>query len=291
MDDYQPLTQKELERGYYFLTHRPLFRKALYGVAIAVLALSYILVVNNIIKYVTGTSFNYLALQMAESTDWTAYHQNRAPRDLEVSATQFLAIGGGRYNLLAKISNPNNDWSISEFEYTFVVNGKALETKKSFLNPSEDHLLLEIGHNSSQAISNLNIVIDNIKWRRWENDVPVIEWQLKDITFKPLTREVVGNDTVTIPPQVTWEAINRSLYSFWEVDWQVVLYNADRVVAVSEVRSENFGPLESKQIEAIWLNDLPRVTKTEVRPLLNWLDSDNFKEIKANLEGGNRTDL
>ena len=291
MDDYRPLTQKEIDRGYYFLTHRPMFKKALYGIAIAILALSYILVISNVIKYVTGTSFDYLALQMAESNDWAAYHQSRQPRDIDVSATQFLSIGGGRYNLLAKISNPNDDWSVSEFEYTFVINGKAIESKTSFLNPSGEHLLLEIGHKSTQPISKLNIVVEDIKWRRWENDTPVIEWQLKDITFKPLTREVIDDDTIILQPQVNWEAKNMSLYAFWDVDWQVVLYNADRIVGLAEVKSKEFNSLESRQIETIWLNDLPRVTKTEVQPLLNWLDSDNFKEIIADREGENRTEL
>ena len=291
MDDYKPLSQKELERGYYFLTHRPMLMKTMYGVAIVILVLVYLVVVNNVIKYVTGTSFNTLALQMDKNPDWASYHQNRVPQDIDVSATQFLSIGGGRYNLLAKVSNPNDDWSVSEFSYTFIVNGKALESKTSFLNPSEEHLLLEIGHESTQAISDLKVIIDDIKWRRWENDTPVILWQTKDITFKPLSREVVGKDTITVQPRVTWEAINMSLYHFWEVDWQVVLYSADRVIAVAEVKAQDFDSLESRQLEAVWLNDLPRVTRTEVWPLLNWLDSDNFKEVTADREDGNRVGL
>ena len=291
MDDYKPLKQKELDRGYYFLTHRPMIKKALYGVAIAILALAYLFVISNIIKYVTGTSFNTAALQMANNTDWATYHQNRMPQDINVSATQFLAIGAGRYNLLAKVSNPNDDWAVSEFEYTFVVNGKALEAKTLFLNPGEEYFLLDIGYESTKAISSLKVVLDNIKWRRWENDTPVIQWQVKDNNFKPLSREVVGNDTIVVQPHATWEAINMSLFAFWEVDWQVILYNGDRVVAVSEVKSKDFDSLESRQLEAIWLNDLPRVTRTEVWPLLNWLDLDSFKEITPDREGGNRTDL
>ena len=291
MNDYQPLKQKELDRGYYFLTHRPMIKKTLYGVAIAILALSYLFIIGNIIKYVTGTSFDTTALQMANSTDWATYHQNRMPRDISVSATQFLAIGSGRYNLLARVSNPNDDWAVSEFEYTFIVNGEALETNTLFLNPTEEYFLLEIGYESTQAISSLKVVLDNIKWRRWENDTPVIRWQIKDINFKPLSREVVGNDTITVQPRATWEAINTSLFAFWEVDWQVVLYNGDRVAAVSEVKAKDFDSLESRQLEAIWLNDLPRITKTEVWPLLNWADLDSFKEIIADKEGGNRTDL
>ncbi|RJQ35342.1 hypothetical protein C4566_00810, partial [Candidatus Parcubacteria bacterium] len=79
-----------------------------------------------------------------------------------------------------------------------------------------------------------------------------------------------------INPLVTWQAQNLSLYDFWEVDWQIALFDGDNLVGVNEAKSRDFKSLESRDIEVAWLKDLPRVTKVQIFPVLNWLDKDNF---------------
>ena len=59
--------------------------------------------------------------------------------------------------------------------------------------------------------------------------------------------------------------------------WQVAVYNQDRLVGVSELLVEDFKSLETKDLEVVWLYDLPRITKVLVTPQLNIKDKNNIK--------------
>lgn len=278
MNDYRPLSPKELEQGYFFLSHRDLFRKIVLALSILLIAAIYAGVILNLVKLFSAPSWNNLAVSIDSSQpDWLSFHQSRAPKDIVVSNPQYVSLGNRRYDLVAFVNNTNSDWALKEFEYNFVVNGQELDTQTSFLNPSEDRLVAKIGYSSPEAISSIKLNIGKISWRRYSQDTPVIDWQIENIVYQPVSRQTVDKQSFVIPPRVSWEARNMSLYDFWEVGWQVVLLNGDKIVGVKESRASDWGSLQSQSMELVWLVDLPRVTKTLVYPMLNWLDFENYK--------------
>ena len=48
-----------------------------------------------------------------------------------------------------------------------------------------------------------------------------------------------------LPARVVWQATNDSLFDFWQVPWQVAVYNQDRLVGVSELLVEDFKSLDA----------------------------------------------
>ncbi|PWB39105.1 MAG: hypothetical protein C3F02_00595 [Parcubacteria group bacterium] len=278
MNDYQPLTPKELERGYFFLSHKETFRRAGLVLFAVVIVVIYGLVVFNLIKLLQSPGFNQLARSLNQSSfDWSAYHKKMAPQEIVLSAPQFVSLGNRRYDLVAFVNNPNPDWAVPEFSYKFVANGQELPEEKSFLNPGEDRVVIHTAYSPSETLGDLKVVLGDVRWRHYDNDAPVIDWELNNIIYVPVTRETVDKKSFVVSPRVSWEAKNISLYDFWNVSWQVVILSGDKVVGVKEYQTPNFNSLQSRSMEVVWLGDLPRVSKALVYPALNCLDKSNFK--------------
>jgi len=282
MNDYQPLSPKELERGYFFLSHKDLLKKIALAWFILVIALIYGLAIFNLIRLFRSPSWSSLATSISASrTDWSGFHKDRSPREIVVAAPQYISLGNRRYDLAAFVNNPNNDWALAEFEYNFVVNGQELAIQTSFLNPGEDRLIAKIGYLAPESIGSVQLNLGRMSWRRYSEDTPVIDWEIQNIKYQPVSRQTLGKESFVVPPRVSWEARNMSLYDFWEVGWQVVLLSGDKMVGVKESRAADWQSLQSQPMELVWLEDLPRVTKTLVYPALNWLDFDNYKNRPA----------
>lgn len=277
MDYFQPLSQKDLERGMYFLQHKALFIRLAWLVALLILATIYGVLIFNLIGYLRGASWTELAESVKQKGAWSVYHNEKAPLEIELGQAQALTLGNNLYNLVATIKNPNPDWLVSSLDYRFIVNGQALSSKTAFLNASDQHLLLQLGYRSDSSIGSVNVEIDNVRWQRLDSETPQIFWPISELKYQAEGSVVVNGVTVNLPTQVSWQAQNKSLFNFWEVAWQVALFDNDRIIGVAEINERDFQSLETRSMEATWAYNLPRATRAEVWPILNWLDKNNFK--------------
>jgi len=180
MNDYQPLNPKDIERGYFVLTHRPLIKKILIGTGVFLVLLIYALAIWNFIEFIKAGTFSTMAQQANWTYDWTAYHQSRQPRAIKNSPAQFFSVASRKYNLVAVVENPNEDWAITSLDYTFIINDQELESQTAFINPGEKRLLTKMGYEVGTGLSKVEIKIDNIEWYRVENDLPEINFEVKE---------------------------------------------------------------------------------------------------------------
>ena len=280
MDDYKPISQKELERGYFLVTHRLLIKKIILIGAISLLAIFYAFLIFQIINYFRSPSFDTAARQIQGNTfDWATYHNQRVPKNLSIGKPEFISLGERKYNITTLVENTNQDWAVDSLDYHFVSQGESTPTKTTFINPGEKRLLALTAYESDKAIRNPELVISNIKWYRIDNSFPQIDIKVSNITFAAASRETVEGVTSELPARVAWQAYNDSVYNFWEVGWQIALYNGDKLVALNEAKSKEFLALDTRDLETVWLNGLPRVTKAVIFPVLNKLDSGIFKDV------------
>jgi hypothetical protein len=280
MDDYKPISQEALSRGYFFVTHKLLIKKILFISAIAILVILYAALIFRVVTYLGGSGFNETSVRIVGSTyDWAAYHAERAPQDLKLDKAQFTSLGDRRYNITALVENPNEDWAVKSVDYNFVSREETTPTRTVFMNPDEKQLFALTAYESSQPIRNPELVISDIDWYRIDSSFPEIDIAVSNIVFQAASRETVDGVTIELPARVSWQADNNSLYNFWEVSWQIALYNGETLVAMNELKTKDFFALETKNLETVWLSRLARVTRASIFPVLNKLDSDIFKDI------------
>jgi hypothetical protein len=271
------LSDKDLDRGYWWLTHKTLIIKMSWFLGILLVVLLYVFLLTKFTTLINGAGLNQWAQNIQQHFDWQTYHQQRKPQTIVVSSAQVLPVAGRLYNLVAVVKNPNADWAISKLSYRFVVNGEAQEEQVTFLNPGQEKYLLKLGLSFQGVIKTVDLQIVDIAWRRFEEDTIVLDWQVDNIKYQGPSVITVDKERVDVPARATWQAQNLSLYNLWQTNWQVALYNLDRLVAVSQIQVENWQALAKKDLEAVWLNDLSNVTKVEVKPDVNWLDATNLK--------------
>ncbi len=254
--------------------------------AIGLLAILYVVLIFNVVKYFRAGGFDEAALGISQNYNWAAYHQARKPQSIVVASPQYFALGGQRYNLAALVENNNTDWAVPVLDYTFVVNGQEIDKQTTFLNPNEKKFLLVTGYLSDTGVGKIEVKINNVDWYRVDSDFPDINWDITEVKFQAATRQTVDGVSLDVPARVSWRAQNLSLYNFWEVAWQVGLFQGDRLIGVGQTNSRDFLSLESRDLELVWLGDVGRVTRTEIYPILNKLDSNNFKQIYVNPYNG-----
>ena len=228
---------------------------------------------------------------LSKNFDWQTYHQQRQPQTIAISSAQVLPVSGRLYNLVATIKNPNTDWAVTNLEYRFIVNGEPQERQYSFLNPAQDKFLLKLGFSFVGVIKTVEVEVLDLAWRRFENDSPQLDWQIENIRYQGPSVQTINEERIDIPAKVTWQAKNLSLYNLWQSDFQIALYNIDRLVAINTLRVEDWQALENKDLEAVWLNDLSRITKAEIKVDVNWLDQTNFKSDSILPENSDRFSL
>jgi len=285
MDPYQPLKPSQIERAYFVLSHRDKLIKIATIVGILVVVAIYGWLTYSLVNLISAGSYESMAANVMPRSDWENYHLQRAPRDLEVKNATFVSIGESRYNLVADLVNPNTNWAVRDLEYHFVVNGENLPVDKAFVNPGEERLLLRTGYQMVLPINSVQVVIDNVGWRRFEDDAPIINWEVTDISYNPVRTIETSSGPDTLPAGVSWTARNLSLYNFWEVEFQIAIFSGDRIVGVNSTRAKDFYSLESRSMDVVWLNNLPRVNNVKIYPLVNWLDENNYKALDIQVEG------
>ncbi len=283
MSDYKPLTEKDLEKGLFFLKYKALFKKILWSLDIFIVIIIYFKFIIDIVKYFKSPSFYVLAQKIDYNLDWQSDHKKRAPIQPEVSEAQYLSIGDKRYNLIAFIENPNKDWAVKEFEYRFIINGQVLNIQKAFLNPGEKRFLIKLAFESQKTIKKIEIETGNLQWRRYNNDTKIVDWSLTDIRFNPLSND--------LPAQVFWTAQNMSLFDLRKVIFQIALFNGNKLIAVNEIQASDFMSLDKKELDSIFWYSLPRVTETQVFSIFNWIDNSNYKYLDTEVSEGSRVEL
>lgn len=281
MDYFEPLSKKDLDRGMYVLQHKAMFIRLAWILALLIIFIIYTLLAFNVIRYTQSSGWLEISQQLKSTGPWADYHQQKAPLELELGQARALTLGNGIYNLVATVRNPNPDWLVSSLEYKFIVNGQELPVRTSFLNAADQHLLLQLGYKVDVSVGSISVEVDKVQWQRMNNEIPQIVWPITDLKYQGETSQVIDGVSIRLPAQVSWQAQNKSLFNFWEVVWQVVLYENDNIIGVAEVNERDFKSLEIRDIEATWVYNLPRATKAEVWPVLNWLDKNNFKSTES----------
>jgi hypothetical protein len=285
MNDYKPISKAELERGYFLLTHKLLIKKLVFGLIILVFIIFYGVLIFKAITYFRGTGFSTSAMQIQQSTfNWANYHSQNAPEAIEIGKVSFISLGDRRYNIVALVENTNADWTVKSLDYHFVSQGVETPIRTAFINPEEKRLLSLTAYESDKAIRNPELVISNIEWYRIDGSFPEINIETSNIKFQAASRETVDGVTIESPTRVSWDVFNDSVYNFWEIDWQIALYNGDTLVAINELKTKDFVALETRSLETVWLNRLARVTRATVFPILDKLDKNIFKNIYADPE-------
>ena len=275
LNDYT-INDLYLKISSWFVGHKYFFRKwwVIVILTFDLLMIVYI-IINSIIFGLEMPKYNKIMTGMSSSFISQTYRQNSQPQNLIILTTKSISIGTNRYDLVAKIKNPNDDWGIKSFNYKFVVDSEETNEVNNYILPAEEKYIIaqNFTYTDSTALKDIELEISDIEWQRLIDRTMAdgLDFVVEDKKLTTSTVSSLQNATV-----LTAKVINRSFYDFWKVDVPIVLLSSGEPIAVSSYTLRSFTSYQFKDISVSWLKALPLNSEIEINPTINIFQASNL---------------
>jgi hypothetical protein len=203
------------------------------------------------------------------------------PSEFSLSSV-FVAQGtDNRIDMSVELSNENPQWW-AEYNYRFSLSGEQTPLRSGYVLPQSKQIIGELGYRPTSAGGrSASVSIENIRWHRVDpsmvgDSYEAFAKQRLNLSFENVrytTDLTLGTRKIG---QSSFTLVNKSSYGFWSVDLVVRLYRGGSIAATNIVRVTDVTPGERRDIDLVWLDNLPSVTRTEIVPQVNLLEPSSF---------------
>ncbi|MBU0722161.1 hypothetical protein KKA93_01735 [Patescibacteria group bacterium] len=272
------ITTKQLEIGLWYIEHKRQLRIVLIGFLILISAISWVYTIYGFGYYIARgmSEDDILTKQMAQVNGANHdYVVQVGAKDLIIGSVEAIRLYDKKYDLYAKLKNDNPKWW-AEFDYYFTAAGRQTQVTKGYILPEEIKYPAALAEEFAYSPEDCLLVIENISWHRI-NQHKIADWDVyrtshlnlasEDIKFIPanvsLLSEKLGLN------QLSFNAINRTAYNYWNVGFVILLYSSDQITAINHYVLNDFMSGQKRFVEISWPGDLGRVDSVEIIPEIN----------------------
>jgi len=208
-------------------------------------------------------------------------------QDIKVEWVKYIKDGENNYDLVAKLSNDNEQWGVSAVNYKFTVyndrreaigekNGQTYIMPKGFLKDNLSNYVIEDNFQASEDIKKIDFGLSDFNWREIGDprDLPSLGRDIiiitdKDYGFVKQGKEFYYAYGVTK---------NASIYSFKYVDINVVLYDINgEPIAAGKTDQWTMGAGSGWEFKIFWKNQFSgEVYYADYAAQTNVFSSGNF---------------
>jgi hypothetical protein len=284
--DPTEFTEKQLKLAYWYVSHKVLLKKILIASLITLSAVFWIYGIYGLINYffIEQVQFDRMLKEISHNLiNYSGFRAENQPQDFKIISSSVLPSGKDKYDLTAKVSNPNPNWR-AEFEYKFIFDGEETVSQKGFILPGEEKFLLGLAVESKKKPQQVNLDLQNIKWQRldphqisdyasWSKER--LNFEITEIKFLP----AVIKDKVSIS-KVTFSAANRTAYNFWSVGFYILLYRGTSLAGVNYITLEQFISGMKRDVEVSWVETMPTITRVQILPEVNIFDPAVYMPVR-----------
>lgn len=284
------LSDKELERSYWILTHKLLIKKIAYSFLIILDLFLLFFSSIKLIRYYTveDKQFNLEMNKLYAPIAHPTFSSLKDYKNLELG--QIKVISNGReenlYDLAVEVYNPNEKF-IANFSYQFTDNNVVLNKFFAYVLPKQRNFITAFNVHL-QNTSSVNLNLGDINFSR----IPAkkIPDPIKFIN----ERLIFGIENIkTIPVRLeedfyktSFDLINKSAYSYWEAGLQVVLYRNDEIIGINYILIEKLISGERRPIDLNWYNNyMPASVKVEVIPIIDLFNPQSYMKLNGSQKG------
>lgn len=193
-------------------------------------------------------------------------------QDLKIEEKYFVYGNNNQFDVMAKISNPNNQYGAGKFNYNFQLvdqSGVVLAQKNgtSFILPGESKYVIELNLPSSTSPYTVKFDITDVEWEEFlEYAEPKLNIYSKDYSEEVDKGVVFGL------------LRNESYFDFNSIEIDIVLRDADgKPLALGKNEMRTVKSQEQRDFKLFWPYRFGgEVQNVEVKAEANVFDSDNF---------------
>lgn len=266
-----------LKFGYWLAIHRDQLRTWWVSMilAVAALCLAYFFVVFVSFSFSSSRIVHGIRL-MAQPLVAPLLRQTLSPKPLVAEQVTAIARDGGRYDLVAKVSNANKTWAAVSVTFHFTNGTTETKNERTTIWPSSDGYLLQtnVGLSAPPQGSSYSVAITDVAWRR-PKDLALyngISFPVSDVSIVPITGLASGAAATRLSATVE----NKSVYSFRSIRFIIVVKIGDSIAAVNDVIVEKMKPLEKRPVEVTWLTTVQASSDVIFVPVLDLQNQESF---------------
>ncbi|MDA2936181.1 hypothetical protein MYX06_03110 [Patescibacteria group bacterium AH-259-L05] len=273
----EDLTVKQLRFAKWYLTYKKSLRYILISFLVVINVSLWALALYQFIFYISTTEAHEQMLKelTKERIDYLAMHKLFAPHDIVINKYMVVYNEGTGYDLVADIENSNQNWRVRQLAYYFMWSEGQSEEKTTFLLPNSNKLIFTFERNLDSKPNNLELIFSDVRWRRVREDRKLLEI-LPQIKVRDIALQyVVPEKELIALPKITWTVDNQSVYSFWQVNFVVVLYSGNKISGINVFPAKELIAGQEREVEFRWLNP-PKSDAIEILLEINVFDSSMF---------------
>ncbi|MEI6596764.1 MAG: hypothetical protein WCL13_00940 [bacterium] len=279
------ITTKQLEIGLWYIEHKKQFKMVLVGFLILISAVSWAYTIYGFAYYIArGMSEDEILVNQLVQTSAIGhdYVVQIGAKELIIGPVQIIKSADKKYDLFVQLKNENQKWW-AEFDYYFVAAGRSTTKTKGYILPEEIKYPAALAEDFSYYPENSQLVIENISWRRIDQH-QIADWgayrdsrlniEKTDIKFTSANASQLSEKLGL--NQLSFNAINRTAYSYWSVGFVILLYSNDQITGVNYYILNDFMSEQKRLVEISWPGDLGRADRVEIIPEINIMKDDIY---------------
>lgn len=204
--------------------------------------------------------------------------------DLEIQEIVFVPGGNGRYDVLGKIYNPNDEVGASSFSYTAELrdsSGTVLATRSgtSYILPQENKYIFELNLEAQGVPTTAALRISGVAWEKFSGYQEKPSINIYQKRYGPISSGAGFGEAYGL-------LSNESPYDFRSIVVRVILRDANGLpLAFNATEMRTVRSHEERDFRLVWPSAFPgTVEKVEMEVDADVYHSDNF--MRQYLPGG-----
>lgn len=202
--------------------------------------------------------------------------QSFRPQPIVLGPATIIVRDPAHVDLVATVTNPNQDWAASTLTVHFVVDGHALASQQLWLNANVSRPVIALNQAVAATASSIaEVMMDTAVWsRNSATSFPPPSFTVDKQTLTPTTVNLNGQTRPTYSLLAT--ITNRSVYNFYQVTVPILLMSGTKPVAVDELPLVQWPTLSTKTVTVTWPYAVTGATSATIVPQVNQFDSQNI---------------
>jgi len=274
------LSNKKLKLAFWITSHRLQLRKMFVIFLVLLSAYFYLYIFVKLILLFgiqAQPHVNAMSQLTRNYLNYSVLNESFKAQELQFSGVEVLLGAQGKKNLAVLVKNPNKNFYAEMVDYEFYSGEEVIAVGSTYVYPDSEKYIVALGQESALA-RDIRLAITAIKWTRTSP-----EFFIKTAESRRLVAsgERVRNIANTSYTNSSFTLTNQSIFSYWNVDTYVYLFNGSKLVSVGYTNIEKLGPLERREVEYNFLIPFSGTPRIEVVADINVLDSDNYMELPS----------
>lgn len=265
-DDLSGVSVRQMNFGLWIAENRRLLTRLL----------TIFLILFSAVTFIYST-YSYIIYFLSEPIDNQTESIVLSPRNIidpmEVNSIEAFRSENA-YDFAISISNSNENFK-AEFDYCLYQREKKIHCDSDFILPSENYQLLVLGKELENS-ADVSLKIEDIFWSRINRrEIPdwqafydeKVDFEFTDVKFFNASRSGLTEKVRLNTLEFT--ILNNRPYSFYQVDFDILLYNNSNLVAVQRYLGDNIIAEESRPVKISWPADISTVNQVKIVPRVN----------------------